>query len=158
MKPEEYAKTYPSSLMDLAQGGTMAYLFFVKHLSKFDPELFHFWETEFVETISKMVQRDMNYLEEPQVCMYSAGCFLGQHSDGVGDRLFAFIANFTRDWQPDFGGCLTVLDRGKWVVFPPKFNSLVIMDVHKMNCHYVSQVASWAQNKRTSIAGWVGIK
>lgn len=155
---EEYARAFPDSLARLAAGGTMAYLFFVKHLSEFDPDLFEWWNTEFVEMVNKEIHQKNDYTEEPQVTLYSSGCFLGQHSDGVGERQAAFIANFTRDWQPDFGGCLTVLDRGKWTLIEPKFNSLILMNVRAGNCHYVSQVSSWVQNKRIAITGWVGKK
>ncbi len=156
MTAEEYARSNPDSLEALARGGTMAYLFFVKALSQFDPKLHHWFNTEFLQMANTMTYQDNNYIEEPQVTMYSSGCFLGQHSDGVGDRQIAFIANFTQDWQPDFGGCLTLLTKGKWEVIPPEFNSLVLMNVRATNCHYVSQVASWVTKQRTAIAGWVG--
>ncbi|MEE9491595.1 MAG: 2OG-Fe(II) oxygenase family protein [Dehalococcoidia bacterium] len=153
---EEYARSYPDSLMRLAQGGTMAYLFFVKALREFDPGLFEWFETEFLEMANKLTNEDLNYIEEPQVTMYSSGCFLGQHSDGVGNRRIAFIANFTKNWQPDFGGCLTIQDSGKWSVIEPFFNSLALMDVSAGCNHYVSQVASWVPHNRLAIAGWVG--
>jgi hypothetical protein len=153
---QEYARSNPESLQELARGGTMAYLFFVKHLSQFDPDLYQWFNDEFVNMANQMTYQENNYIEEPQVTMYSSGCFLGQHTDGVGNRQIAFIANFTSNWQPDFGGCLTLLTKGKWQVVPPKFNSIVLMNVRSSNCHYVSQVASWVQHKRTAITGWVG--
>lgn len=158
MTAKEYARSHPESLQALGRGdgGTMAYLFFVKQLSEFDPTLHRWFNTEFLQMANTMTYQDNNYIEEPQVTMYSSGCFLGQHSDGVGERQIAFIANFTQNWQPDFGGCLTVLSKGKWEVIPPQFNSLVLMNVRSANCHYVSQVASWVTKKRTAITGWVG--
>lgn len=157
MTAEEFARAHPESLMDLARGGTMAYLFFVKALKSFDPELYSWWGTEFVDKVKKLTGlEELNYIEEPQVTMYSSGCFLGQHSDGVGNRRIAFIANFTEDWQPDFGGCLTVHDGQNWVVLEPHFNSLILMDVRAGCGHYVSQVASWVQHNRIAITGWVG--
>jgi hypothetical protein len=155
---EEYARTHPNSLEDLAAGGTMAYLFFVKHLSLFDPQLYKWWSSELVTKVNEITGQDNNYFEEPQVTMYSSGCFLGQHTDGVGDRQVAVMANFTRNWQPDFGGCLTILskEKAKWEVLPPVFNSLVLMNVRAGNSHYVSQVASWVKHKRLAITGWVG--
>lgn len=155
---EEYARAHPSSLEDLAAGGTMAYLFFVKHLSHFDPQLHKWWSSEMVTKVNEITGQDNNYFEEPQVTMYSSGCFLGQHTDGVGDRQVAVMANFTRDWQPDSGGCLTLLskDSDKWQVIPPLFNSLILLNVRAANTHYVSQVASWVKQKRLAITGWVG--
>ena len=153
---EEYARSHPESLETLARGGTMAYLFFVKRLSTFDPELAHWFDTDVLPMGNMFTDQENDYIEEPQVTMYSSGCFLGQHTDGVGDRQVAFIANFTRNWQPDFGGCLTVLSKGKWEVIPPTFNSLVLMNVRSANCHYVSQVASWVKHRRTAITGWFG--
>jgi len=153
---EEYAKSYPRSLGDLAIDGTMAYLFYVKGLSQFDPEFFKWMETDFLVWSNSWSGEDNNYIEEPQATMYSSGCFLGQHSDGVGSRKIAFILNLSRNWPPDYGGCLTFLDGGKWTVIEPKFNSLVLMDVREGGSHYVSQVASWVKNKRIAITGWVG--
>lgn len=157
MDAQEYARTHHASLQGLAAGGTMAYLFFVKRLLEFDPELHKFWNTGLVEKVNAWTGKEGNYFEEAQVTMYSSGCFLGQHTDGVYNRQVACIANFTRNWQPDFGGCLTVLSKGEWKVVPPTFNSLVMMDVRADNCHYVSQVASWVQHKRLAITGWVGL-
>ena len=156
LSPEQYAKQLPLSLEELAKGGTMAYLFFVKALSQFDSALFEEWNSKLVYLVNGVMQQDNNYVEEPQVTMYTSGCFLGQHSDGVGSRQVAFVANFTRNWQPDFGGCLTVLENGKWTIVEPKFNSLVLMNVRGGSCHYVSQVASWVDKKRIAITGWVG--
>jgi hypothetical protein len=156
MSAQEYARTNPPSLQALAAGGTMAYLFFVQHLSEFDPSLFDWWSGELVNKVNAWTGKEGNYFEEPQVTMYSSGCFLGQHTDGVYNRQVACIANFTRNWQPDFGGCLTILSKDKWQVIPPTFNSLVMMDVRAANCHYVSQVASWVKHKRLAITGWVG--
>ena len=156
LTPEEYAKSHPLSLESLAVGGTMAYLFFVKHLSVFDPDLFQRWEKDTVTRVNEITGQDNNYFEEPQVTMYTSGCFLGQHTDGVGDRQIACMTNFTRNWQPDFGGCVTVLSKGVWQVIPPVFNSMILMNVRAANCHYVSQVSSWVKHKRISITGWVG--
>lgn len=153
---EDYARSHPESLESLARTGTMAYLFFVKGLRTFDPALAHWFDTDVLPMGNMFTDQENNYIEEPQVTMYSSGCFLGQHSDGVGDRQVAFIANFTRNWQPDFGGCLTVLSKGKWQVINPEFNSLVLMNVRAANSHYVSQVASWVQHRRTAITGWFG--
>ena len=154
--PEAYASSHPESLEALARGGTMAYLFFVKGLLEFDSELRDYFHTDILPMSNMFTDLDNNYVEEPQVTMYSSGCFLGQHTDGVGTRQVAFVANFTRDWQPDFGGSLTILSKGKWEVIPPTFNSLVLMNVRSANCHYVSQVASWVKHQRTAITGWFG--
>jgi Rps23 Pro-64 3,4-dihydroxylase Tpa1-like proline 4-hydroxylase len=140
----------------LARGGTMAYLFFVKNLAKVDPTLGTWFSDAMIAKSNEVYNQENNYFEEPQVTMYSSGCFLGQHTDGVGNRQVACIANFTRDWQPDFGGCITLLSKGKWQVIPPLFNSLLLLNVRAANCHYVSQVASWVLHKRTAITGWAG--
>ena len=154
--PEDYASSTIPSLVNLARQGTMAYLFFVKALIQFDPSLYRMFHTDLIPKVNEVMGQNNTYLEEPQVTMYTSGCFLGQHSDGVGNRNVAFIANFSRGWQPDFGGCLTILEGGEWKTIPPKFNSLVLMDVRAGSCHYVSQVATWVNKKRIAITGWLG--
>lgn len=159
LTPVEYAKSAPSSLQELAAGGTMAYLFFVKSLREFNRDLLADWNISLVDLACRetgIENTAKHYLEEPQVTMYTSGCFLGQHSDGVGDRQVAFVANFTKNWQPDFGGCLTILDKGRWSVIEPKFNSLVLLNVRNGSAHYVSQVSSWVKHGRYAITGWVG--
>ena len=69
LTPEEYALSHPNSLDDLAAGGTMAYLFFVKHLSSFDPQLYKWWSSELVTKVNDITGQDNKYFEEPQVTM-----------------------------------------------------------------------------------------
>lgn len=156
LTPEEFAKCPSRDVSDLARTGQMAYLFFIKSLVEFDKDLYDQLCCRFLEAANGMADIANDVVVEPVVSMYTAGCFLGQHTDTVGKREVAFIANFSRNWQPDFGGCLTVFKQGRWEVIPPKFNSLILMDVKTLSSHYVSQVASWVTAKRTAITGWTG--
>lgn len=88
---------------------------------------------------------------------YVGGDFLSTHSDGGLGRI-AFVWNLTKDWLPQLGGSLHVLQHD-WVntdiVVPPTYNSLALFDVSGPGRpHFVSQVANGVTNKRLAISGW----
>ena len=94
---------------------------------------------------------------DAHVSRYGAGHFLNTHHDGNVDtgRLYAYVLNFTPDWQTDWGGVLLFQDEARNVIegFPPRFNALNIFRVPQW--HSVSQVANFVTAYRYSITGWV---
>ncbi len=94
---------------------------------------------------------------EMQATRYRPGDFLTLHSDRDqgGDRLYAYVLNFSRGWRPEWGGLLLFHDEAGNVVdgFAPAFNSLSIFRV-PMD-HSVSQVASFAPRDRFAVSGWL---
>ena len=68
-------------------------------------------------------------------------------------RLFAHVFNFTRVWNPDWGGLLVFhgadghVERG----FTPGFNSLNLFRTPQS--HSVTQVSTFAQQPRLAISG-----
>lgn len=91
-----------------------------------------------------------------QASRFLPGQVLTEHSDrGGGKRLVAHVFNFTRNWNPDWGGLLVFhdqaghIDRG----FTPGFNSLNLFRTPQN--HSVTQVATFAQKPRLAISGWL---
>lgn len=91
-----------------------------------------------------------------QASRYRPGQFLRQHTDhhsGEG-RLYAYVINLSRDWQPDWGGLLQFIDGGRVVdTFVPRYNTLSLFKVPAH--HAVSLVAPWAPRDRLSVTGWL---
>lgn len=93
---------------------------------------------------------------DAQATLYARGHFLTDHDDlveGEGRRL-AYVLNMTRDWKPDWGGYLNILDdRGDVRAgFMPRFNTMNLFLVPLR--HHVSAVAQFAPVGRYAITGW----
>jgi Rps23 Pro-64 3,4-dihydroxylase Tpa1-like proline 4-hydroxylase len=86
---------------------------------------------------------------------YDKGCFLGGHRDDHHpDNVVAFVFNFTRHWQLDWGGLLMLLlGNQPPTIVPPLWNSLSMFTVPLD--HLVSCVSPAATAKRYSITGWL---
>jgi len=93
---------------------------------------------------------------DAQATYYAKGDFLREHNDAdsVEGRRFAYVLNMTKNWTPDWGGILQFTKDDKIIEsFVPSYNRLVIFEVPQN--HLVSQVTSFAGEKRLSIAGWM---
>lgn len=94
---------------------------------------------------------------DSQATAYGPGHFLTLHHDEVAgkNRKFAYVFNFTRNWQLDWGGILQFLGKDGNVEggFVPTFNALNMFEVPQD--HAVSYVAPFAPAVRYSITGWV---
>jgi SM-20-related protein len=93
---------------------------------------------------------------DAQATLYARGHFLTDHDDLVESegRRLAYVLNMTRDWKPDWGGYLNILDdRGDVRAgFMPRFNTLNLFLVPLR--HHVSAVAGFAPVGRYAITGW----
>lgn len=90
-----------------------------------------------------------------QATRYRPGHFLRQHNDEHADegRLYAYVINLSREWQPDWGGLLQFVERGEVVeTFVPRWNSLSLFRVPAE--HIVTPVQPWAGADRYAITGW----
>lgn len=90
---------------------------------------------------------------DAQATAYAPGDFLTAHDDDVAgkNRFAAFVMGLTPGWKFDWGGLLLVHDdEAAWV---PRFNTLNLFAVPQP--HSVSQVASFAADRRYSITGWL---
>ncbi|MEM9530525.1 MAG: 2OG-Fe(II) oxygenase family protein [Pseudomonadota bacterium] len=93
---------------------------------------------------------------DAQACLYRPGHFLKTHDDTYSGRRrrFAYVLNLGREWQPDWGGLLHLLeDQQVRATLVPHYNSLSVFQVPQDHC--VSQVASYARSGRYSITGWL---
>lgn len=92
-----------------------------------------------------------------QVACFTPACFLKRHQDITDkeQRIAAYVFNFTRTWDPDWGGHLHILDENlrNIDVFEPSFNSLTIFRVPRI--HFVSQVSNYARGARYTATGWM---
>jgi Rps23 Pro-64 3,4-dihydroxylase Tpa1-like proline 4-hydroxylase len=93
---------------------------------------------------------------DAQATLYAPGHFLTEHDD-LGEaegRRLAYVLNFARDWRPDWGGYLNILDDAGNIVagFMPRFNCLNLFLVPLR--HNVSLVAPFAPVGRLAITGW----
>ena len=95
------------------------------------------------------------YLFEKFISVYSSGDFLSMHKDH--GRGVAFIFNFTKNWRPEYGGLLHVLQGdGTYKAYLPEFNSLYLIQLNKGEGvdHFVSEVSTLAPEPRLAISGW----
>ena len=93
---------------------------------------------------------------DAQATLYARGHFLTDHDDLVESegRRLAYVLNMTRDWKPDWGGYLNILDdRGDVRAgFMPRFNTLNLFLVPLR--HHVGAVAGFAPVGRYAVTGW----
>lgn len=93
---------------------------------------------------------------DAQATLYAGGHFLTEHDDLVASegRRLAYVLNMARDWRPDWGGYLNILDEKGDIVagFMPRFNTLNLFLVPLR--HQVSLVAPFAPLGRLAITGW----
>jgi Rps23 Pro-64 3,4-dihydroxylase Tpa1-like proline 4-hydroxylase len=93
-----------------------------------------------------------------QATLYAPGHFLKSHSDlepHHNRRAVAFVFNFTRLWERDWGGYLQFFDDRHDVelAWRPIFNALNLFTVP--HDHSVEMVAPFAGGPRLAITGWL---
>lgn len=97
---------------------------------------------------------------DAQATRYGPGHFLKCHNDDVESeyRAAAYVFNFTRRWDADWGGYLQFYDENGDIeqAFLPRFNTLNIFTVPQR--HSVSYVPAYAGGARYAITGWFRFK
>ncbi len=92
-----------------------------------------------------------------QATRYLPGHFLTQHNDAHEEegRLYAYVLGFSKNWNPDWGGLLHILNKQGEITktIIPEYNSLSIFKVPQN--HFVSYVSPLAKNQRLAITGWL---
>ena len=93
---------------------------------------------------------------DAQATLYGPGHFLGLHIDShvAEGWVVAYVMNFTKDWQPDWGGYLNFFDEEGDIVagYRPRFNALNMFKVPR--AHAVSFIPPFAPVGRFAITGW----
>ena len=87
----------------------------------------------------------------------SKGDYLREHKDDHDSFRLAYIFYLSKNWEPNFGGKLQLLDAsGNSHTVEPHFNTFVIFSVAEKMSHYVeslkSECADW---QRRTISGWL---
>lgn len=94
---------------------------------------------------------------DAQATLYQSGHFLKSHSDhdDAGARIAAYVLNFTRLWERDWGGYLQFFDERHDIdlALRPIFNAMNIFLVP--TDHSVGVVAPFAAGDRLAITGWL---
>lgn len=114
--------------------------------------------THICQILSQITNIPLTTTESVFFSCYESGDYLSIHSD-KGNGKVAFVLNLTKNWRPQFGGNLHILDSSDWRtskhVITPTFNSLVLFKVPEHGIpHFVSHVAPNVNNKRIALAGW----
>lgn len=93
---------------------------------------------------------------DAQATFYKGSNFLHLHNDEEKQegRRCAYVLNFTKDWQSNWGGYLQFFDSAGNVeeALKPIFNALHIFTVPQL--HSVSFVPPFARGQRFAITGW----
>jgi SM-20-related protein len=97
---------------------------------------------------------------QAQATLYGPGHFLKSHSDlepHNNRRAVAFVLNFTKLWERDWGGYLQFFNERHDVelAWRPIFNALNLFSVP--HDHSVEMVTSFAGGQRLAITGWLRI-
>ncbi|PCH95580.1 MAG: hypothetical protein COB83_08230 [Gammaproteobacteria bacterium] len=90
---------------------------------------------------------------DAQLTRFGAGHFLNTHNDK--NRVAAMVINLTKQWRPDWGGALHLLDDEQQIEqsFLPSFNEINIFKIPRD--HYVGYVSPFATGKRLAITCWL---
>jgi Rps23 Pro-64 3,4-dihydroxylase Tpa1-like proline 4-hydroxylase len=110
---------------------------------------------EFKDFISKEAEIENPKIYETFVSVYERGDFLSMHHDGK--RGVAFIFNLTKNWLPEYGGLLNVVQEdGTYKAIVPEYNSLVLLTNlgETGTNHFVSEISAIAPRARLAISGW----
>lgn len=94
---------------------------------------------------------------DAQATLYRSGNFLKSHTDqdNDGHRVAAYVLNFTKLWERDWGGYLQFFDANHDIeqAYRPIFNGINIFTVPQD--HSVGMVSSFCYGMRYSVTGWL---
>lgn len=165
--PEEQAKTLQQIIARAGKEFQFSYLSYMMidaYIEERDLHLIPLHTmVEFLNTPSNLdVIREITGIPEikkgeAQATCYHPNQFLTLHQDDVTEesgRLVAFVFNFTKNWNPDWGGYLQFYDAHGNIAeaFKPDYNVLNMLRVPQD--HSVSFVTPFAGAPRLSITGW----
>ena len=110
-----------------------------------------------IQKIRSITNMDITTAHDIFISKYSYGNFLSVHSDKNNGRI-AFILNLSKDWKPQYGGLLHILDDNRIDVIKtitPRFNTLTLFYIpeNKGIPHFVSHI-NIKHSNRYAITGW----
>jgi len=112
---------------------------------------------QIIEQIREITDMNITTAHDIFISKYSHGNFLSVHSDRNNGRV-AFILNLSKNWKPEYGGLLHILDDVRANVIKtivPHFNTLTLFYIPPDIGipHFVSHVNIKNKN-RFAITGW----
>ncbi len=132
------------------------------YMEGWDPDLFLHRVFEFINSppmldfVRRVTGFDDIIKADAQATMYRNNQFLRFHRDEFEDEGWrvAYVLNFTKNWQPDWGGFLQFYDDEMNIenAYIPRFNALNMFAVPAD--HSVSYITPFAGAPRYSITGW----
>ncbi|MBV9420808.1 MAG: 2OG-Fe(II) oxygenase [Alphaproteobacteria bacterium] len=141
-----------------------AYLTLDEYLAGANKHLFHAQmieainAPEFLGFIRELTGIPSIIKADGQATLYGPRNFLTMHNDAADAKLarrVAYVLNFSKSWNPDWGGLLQFYDEQNWNVmetFKPGFNTLSVFTVPQL--HAVSMVVPYAPIGRFGMTGW----
>ena len=124
--------------------------------SAYDVLLEHINAPDYLDFIRQVTGIPTISKADAQATLFAPGHFLGRHIDShvAEGWVVAYVMNFTKDWQPDWGGYLNFFDEEGDIVagYKPRFNALNMFRVPR--AHAVSFVPPFAPVGRFAITGW----
>lgn len=123
-------------------------------------EVFRWLNTPAVlDWFRKLSGRDDIRWVDAQATLYQSGNFLKSHSDkdDEGARVAAYVLNFTKLWERDWGGYLQFYneDHDIELALRPIFNAINVFLVP--TDHSVGIVSPFAYGDRLSVTGWLRV-
>jgi SM-20-related protein len=121
-------------------------------------EVFRFLNTPHVlDWLRRLTGREDVKWVDAQATLYQSGHFLKSHSDkdSTGARAAAYVLNFTKLWERDWGGYLQFFndEHDIELALRPIFNAMNIFLVP--TDHSVGIVSPFAYGDRLSVTGWL---
>lgn len=174
LAPETLARLQPQQFEQLFQGIVdrasrqyqFVYSFYPLLGTYFDPNapklpLHHLFEflnsPPMLDWFRRLTGRDDVLWLDGQATLYQSGNFLKSHSDldDKNSRAAAYVLNFTKGWERDWGGYLEFYNDNHDIelALRPIFNALNIFLVP--TDHAVGVVAPFAPGDRLSVTGWL---
>ena len=107
---------------------------------------------------SNLIDDEITYVGEFFASRFLPNHFLSPHHDHDKGKI-ATVLNLSKNWKPEWGGCLHFLDSDYKNVtrhVQPSFNKLSLFDIPSSNGipHYVSHVVPGCKLGRISYTGW----
>ena len=123
-------------------------------------EVFRFLNTpQVLDWLRRLSGREDVQWVDAQATLYQSGHFLKSHSDkdDAGVRAAAYVLNFTKQWERDWGGYLQFYNESHDIelALRPIFNAMNVFLVP--TDHSVGIVSPFAVGDRLSITGWLRI-
>ena len=111
-----------------------------------------------IKWFSNLVDYDLSDVGEFFASRFLPNHFLSPHHDHEKGKI-ATVLNLSKDWRPEWGGCLHFMKEDYKTVtkiVQPSFNKLSLFDIPSSNGvpHYVSHVTPGCKFGRISFTGW----